>query len=66
MKKFNQLGRSLSKFEQKKINGGSISDSCNVICTKDSQCSTTCTKCVKNANWDDGVCERPVVEEMEQ
>lgn len=64
MKKFQNLGKGLTKEQQKKIIGGDETvggpgDSCNVICTSDSQCKTTCTKCVKNSNWDNGVCERP-------
>lgn len=59
MKKFEILGRSLTKAEQKQIGGGSGGDSCNAFCTSDSQCTSTCTKCVKMANWDRSVCERP-------
>lgn len=63
MKKFQSLGRSLTKDEQKKIQGGvdqdPISNSCNAFCNSDADCTDTCTKCNPMSGWDKKICERP-------
>lgn len=55
---FASLGIALSREEAKKVMGGLVDDEgngnkCNVKCSKDSDCDTTCPSCEKNTNWGD-------------
>ncbi len=66
MKKFEFLGKRLSKDNLKAIYGGNteqreeVGNSCNVFCTSNSDCTDTCTSCNEMAGWPRKVCERPV------
>jgi hypothetical protein len=59
--KFASLGTALSRDEAKKVMGGKLNlafddgggNKCNVKCSKDSDCDTTCPSCEKNTNWGD-------------
>jgi hypothetical protein len=54
----------LTKEQMKLIVGGDATlengdNSCNLGCTSDSQCTTTCTKCEEAPNWPGKFCMRP-------